>query len=100
MKNKLNIWKERAEFVIDLIRDFPKITIIITTLFSVGTYALVTRTPAAVSCTWQAVVVQEVPWEKWQYNWMANQCQYFNGTRFIPLGKVMDVGAADEGIQQ
>ncbi len=96
MGSKLQVWKGRIEFVIDLIKDFPKISASVLTIILLAGYIITTRTPAALSCTWQAVVVQSVPWDKWQYNWMANQCQYHNGTRYIPLNKVMDVGMNED----
>lgn len=35
---------------------------------------------------------QSVPWDLWRFNSFTLDCQYFNGTRWIELKKVMDVG--------
>ncbi len=58
---------------------------------------LVDKEPNLTTCFWKASVVQSVPSDKWRFNWWSgtfkDQCQYYNGTRWISLEKVMDVGA-------
>ncbi len=53
------------------------------------------RLPDGLRCAYTATVDQSVPSELWRYNFVSGKCQYYNGTRWIPLLKVMDVGSGD-----
>ncbi|AGN30204.1 hypothetical protein VPFG_00204 [Vibrio phage nt-1] len=73
----------------------PKITAsVLLAVLALG-YGAYTRVPAIASCTWTAVIDQSVPWDLWRHNMWNNNCQYYNGTRWIDLKKVMDVGAGN-----
>lgn len=78
------------------IANYPKTAIAIVIALSASCYWGYTRLPSATGCAYEAMVKQSVPWELWRFNFMADECQYFNGTRWIPLQKVMDVGGGGE----
>lgn len=71
----------------------PRLALLLALMLSYAGYIAYDRVPKALGCTYDAVIDQGVPFDKWQFNWMAGKCQYYNGTRWIPLQKVMDVGA-------
>ena len=60
------------------------------------TYKAVSRVPDTVACWWKASISQDVPSELWRHNLVTNECQYFNKSRWIPIDKVMDVGAGED----
>ena len=88
------IW-ENIVFVAELAIDYKKTAVAIVLVLLICGYTAVTRVPALLSCTYSAVVDQSVPSEQWRHNMWNNNCQYYNGTRWIPLEKVMDVGAGE-----
>lgn len=74
----------------------PKIALSIVALIVAMGYMSVTRAPAIASCSWKAMVSQSVEWDLWRHNMWTNDCQYYNGKRWIGLEKVMDVGAGED----
>ncbi len=73
--------------------------VLLVSLVSWSGYMGVTRTIPMISCTWEAVIIQSVPSEKWRFQWlpseMKNQCQYRLNSRWISLMK----SATDVGIE-
>jgi len=99
MLNWKNVWDNTIvtlAFIYECFRYKPKRSIAVTLLIAIVLNFLIDRTPNMLSCTWKAVVVQKVPSEKWTFNWLPStfdeQCRYYNGTRWVVLEKVVDVG--------
>ena len=100
--SKINFIVEVCESIKDFKNDFPKmfkfaIISIIIAVLSVS--FLVVRIPNAINCTWHSVVTQNIVSEKWRFNWLGftyqEQCQFYNGSRWISQDKVIDVGSGD-----
>ena len=94
--NKLsNLWENITIFY-EAALDNPKksvtlIVVLVTMVFIA--YKMVSRVPDIWSCYYQASWSQDVPSDLWRHNLVTNECQYYNGARWIPLDKVIDVGA-------
>ena len=98
MKDKLKRYLVIADDIKDTIKYNKKksVMFLIIALAALGiTYKGLTRIPSAISCYYDASWSQGVPSELWRFNLVTAECQYYNGKRFIPLQKVMDVGAGD-----
>jgi len=89
---KIPDWLDNVVLVAQAAKKRPKIAVAV--LLVLG--AIAYRAPAIVSCTWEATASQSVPWDLWRHNMWTNECQYFNGKRWIRLDKVMDVGAGSD----
>lgn len=92
-KFKMPNWLDNTVILAQEAKSHPKITAAVLVATLMLGYTAYTRVPAIASCTWTAVVDQSVPWDLWRHNMWNNNCQYYNGTRWIDLKKVMDVGA-------
>ncbi|WOL24689.1 hypothetical protein [Vibrio phage PG216] len=86
-------WLDNTIILAEEAKSHPRITAAVLVAVLAMGYVAYTRVPAIASCTWTAVVDQSVPWDLWRHNMWNNNCQYYNGTRWIALEKVMDVGA-------
>lgn len=91
---------ENLVILFEFAMEYKKTVVTILLALIAAGYMTYTRLPPATSCAWKAMVVQSVPYDKWRFNaipsnW-TDQCQYYNGTRWIPLEKVMDVGAGED----
>lgn len=71
----------------------PKTSVFLLALLMSLGYASYTRIPAGTKCAYRAMVDQSVPWDLWRFNVATMNCQYYNGTRWIDLFKVMDVSS-------
>lgn len=65
--------------------------------FAVAWFAVL-RVPSALGCAWDSVVVQSNASENWRYNWIADTCQYNNGSRWIDLNRYVDTG--QDGLEE
>lgn len=104
MDKLTNLW-DNTLILFESVKNNPKKAVFIfLAIFLVMfiVFKLVLRVPSAISCTWDAVISQSVPSEKWRYNWMDDQCQYFNNTRWIELKRYTDVGGSvsEDGIEE
>ncbi|CAM0053348.1 hypothetical protein VPHF86_0182 [Vibrio phage F86] len=95
MKFKLPNWLDNVAIAISEAKNYPKVTVAALIVLALTAYVAVTRVPAIASCTYTAVIDQSVPWSDWRHNMWNNNCQYFNGKRWIDIKKVMDVGAGE-----
>ena len=96
---KLSNMYGNTELWLGVIKDNPKksLTVLISILLALYMgYKAVTRVPSAVGCLWTAEVSQSVEWDKWRFNWMDNSCQYLSNNRWIPIERVIDVGAGED----
>lgn len=96
---KFNNAIENVTIFYEAAKDNPKksIAIIIAALMMLYcTIIAISRVPNALGCYWKAEIEQSVPDELYRYNWISDSCQYYNGSRFIPLDKVIDVGAGED----
>lgn len=94
--NRINDYIENIKILFEVMLEHKKKSLAaILIILSIGIFAW-NRIPSALSCTWDAVVDQGVPYDQWRYNPWSNKCQYFNQTRWIPLQKVVDVGGSGE----
>ncbi|CAL9959237.1 hypothetical protein VPHD479_0041 [Vibrio phage D479] len=97
--NKVVAFWDNATIFWELAMEYKRSALAILIAVVLLGFAAYSRLPPATSCAWKAMVVQSVPYEKWRFNVLPSkwndQCQYFNGTRWIPLEKVMDVGAGE-----
>ncbi|AUR85899.1 TMhelix containing protein [Vibrio phage 1.081.O._10N.286.52.C2] len=98
---KLNLTErlEDASIYFDMAMEHKKKLIFVLLLCVAAIYGAYTRIPVLLSCTWTAVVVQSVPSDLWRHNALDNTCQYYNGTRWIDLKKVMDVGVGTDELE-
>ncbi len=80
-------------------KTFITTLVLLVSLVTWSGYMVATRTVPMLSCTWEAVVIQSVPSEKWRFQWlpseMKNQCQYKLNSRWISLMK----SATDVGVE-
>lgn len=97
--NKLSNSLENIIIVFEATKDNPKKSgvLLITLIFAIYLgYKALSRIPDAIGCYWTAEVSQGVQSDKWRFNWMDNSCQYESHARWIPIKRVMDVGASDD----
>ncbi|CAL9975200.1 hypothetical protein VPHD480_0194 [Vibrio phage D480] len=100
MKFKMPNWLDNIVILAQEAKDHPKIAITALVAAIALGYATYTRAPAIASCTWKATISQSVPWDLWRHNMWTNECQYYNGKRWIALDKVMDVGAGGDELEE
>lgn len=90
-----NIWLNFLVLV-DLVKEKPKTIGVVVVLVFATLFFAASRIQPAFDCYIEAEWSQSVPDDKWRFNIWMKECQYFNGTRWIPLKKVVDVGAGGD----
>lgn len=86
--------------MISFIKNWPKlVAFMLLALIGLG-YAAYSRVPPAMQCAWEAAWIDDMPADKWRFNWTpskySKQCQRKRADgSWIAYSKASDVGLED-----